>query len=632
MSVNPSSSDNVPDRPLPIREEGVDKWWQQRHYRSNPFLWPDAADVESGELTNLFEDWYIDPEVSAVQQRLGMTPMLDRVTSLESRPLIVFAPGRSGKTFYRRWSVLQIEQPPNPKLALEITNLRGQIPDLDGVQASDLAYCIYRHLCKLCDHSPASTFEHLEHILDACDELVRRQNRGRCYVFLDDIDSLFGEGNANAEQNSGAVEAISALVNAVALQGGGRMLALRAFLPLYLQGRFSILLGARSRTSIQMRTIKWNTDHCQAIIEKRLDTFWMDGANTGINHLSRLLTPDARRGFELWLERQSYCLPGYTIQVFDELGRHAYQQGVPPNQTLDERFWFDFMDSERLCPAYPPEPGFQFKETRTKSRRTDFVLVTALPEERDAVLAKLPGWCKLPPSNEDIRTYFQAELPVIFSDGSTGTYHIIVMSLLGMGRVNAVTATADAIHRWHPRYVLLVGIAGGIAARHVAVGDLLISDQVVDYELQKITSEGPQIRWEVQHADPRLLNACINLLGDSWEGEVQSSRPGSGKPQRHVGPIASGDKVVAFGGVLAKYDAAWPKLIGVEMEAGGVATAVFQSSERPGFFMVRAVSDLADENKGTADVEKWRAYACNVAASFAVALLKNGPVPLRKRI
>lgn len=261
----------------------------------------------------------------------------------------------------------------------------------------------------------------------------------------------------------------------------------------------------------------------------------------------------------------------------------------------------------------------------------DFVLVTALAEERDAVLDKLPGYRKLPPSNDDIRTYFEAELPVTFPDGSTGFYNIIVMTLLGMGRVQAVTATADAIHQWHPRYVLLVGIAGGLVASKVVIGDLLISDQVVDYELQKITPQGSQIRWEVHRADPRLLNACNNLLGDSWLGEIKSARPSSGKSQRHTGSIASGDKVVAFGEVLAKYRDMWPKLIGVEMEASGVATAVFQSSERPGFFMVRGVSDLADENKDIADVEKWRLYACDAAASFVAALLKNGPIPLQQK-
>jgi hypothetical protein len=95
------------------------------------------------------------------------------------------------------------------------------------------------------------------------------------------------------------------------------------------------------------------------------------------------------------------------------------------------------------------------------------------------------------------------------------------------------------------------------------------------------------------------------------------------------GPIASGDKVVAVEDFLAQHRASWPQLIGVEMEAGGVAAACFQAARPPGFLMVRGVSDHAEEAKGADDVEQWRAYACDVAASFLVALLDAGPITAR---
>jgi hypothetical protein len=111
-----------------------------------------------------------------------------------------------------------------------------------------------------------------------------------------------------------------------------------------------------------------------------------------------------------------------------------------------------------------------------------------------------------------------------------------------------------------------------------------------------------------------------------WE-LVQTKRPTAGQPKRHIGSIASGDKVIAFGDVLNKYRTMWPKMIGVEMEAAGVATAAFQAASQPGFFMIRAVSDMADKEKDTPRVEKWRAHACDLAASYTIALLKSGPVP-----
>ncbi|HEX8199649.1 MAG TPA: NACHT domain-containing protein, partial [Isosphaeraceae bacterium] len=257
----------------------------------------------------------------------------------------------------------------------------------------------------------------------------------------------------------------------------------------------------------------------------------------------------------------------------------------------------------------------------------DFVILTALEEERDALHALLPDVRRLPPGEEDSRVYYRSDLPVTLADGRRGVYRLATLSLAKMGRVNAATATADAIRRWRPRFVLLVGIAGGVSTQGAALGDVLVSDQVVDYELQKLLPDGPEVRYEVHRADQRLLEAAANFPDPGWPVLPLPRRPRKGQPTRRIGPIATGDKVDAAG-VLHRYRGAWPKLIGIEMEAGGAAAAVFQSAHRPGFFMVRGVSDLADPAKDSASVGRWRTYACAVAASYAVALLRSGPVPL----
>ncbi len=286
-----------------------------------------------------------------------------------------------------------------------------------------------------------------------------------------------------------------------------------------------------------------------------------------------------------------------------------------------------FEDLRKL--AYELEKVMKLPPSQlTGASPVDFVIITALEEERDALLNKLPGYQLLSPSQEDIRQYYKVNLPVTFLDERTGEYSIIVISLLNMGRVQASLATSDAIRRWHPRYVLLLGIAGGVAARRVKLGDVLISDQIADYELQKLTPKEPEVRWTVHQADPRLLGAAQNFAHHEWLQQTTVERPGEGSAECHIGTVASGDKVIAFGDALTKYRDTWPKLIGVEMEAGGVAAAAFQTPNPPGFFMVRGVSDLADENKGAQEVKKWRSYACDVAATYAISLLKNGSVPL----
>ena len=255
----------------------------------------------------------------------------------------------------------------------------------------------------------------------------------------------------------------------------------------------------------------------------------------------------------------------------------------------------------------------------------DFVVIAPLEEEREAVLGLLPASQRLPPDEHDIRIYYAAELPVRLADGSTGVYRLIVASPLGMGRVEAAAATSDAIHRFEPRYVLLVGIAGGVADE-ASLGDVLIADQFVDYELQKLTEHGTQIRYQAYRADPRLLIASQHLR--DWQETVAAARPADGRPRRHIGPIVSGDKVVATRSGIQAYLQDWPKLIGIEMEAGGVASAAFQAATRPGVLMIRGVSDTADAHKNSREVTAWRRYACEVAAAYTLALLRSGPVPL----
>lgn len=250
--------------------------------------------------------------------------------------------------------------------------------------------------------------------------------------------------------------------------------------------------------------------------------------------------------------------------------------------------------------------------------QADVVIVTPLVEERDAVLEHLPGYQRLMPSAAETEVYYWAD---------TTAGRIAVLPLTGMGRVAGAVATDAAIDRWQPEYVILVGIAGGVADRGVKLGDVLIADQVVDYSLQKVTAEGSEIRWQVFPTDHRLLTVALNLEEEEWQGLSQVDRPGKrGAARRHCGPIASGDQVIAFKETLARYQDPWTKLVGVEMEAGGVAVSSLRAASRPRFFMVRGVSDLADEAKGSTYVKRWRSYACDVAAAFTIALLQTAPL------
>jgi nucleoside phosphorylase len=213
---------------------------------------------------------------------------------------------------------------------------------------------------------------------------------------------------------------------------------------------------------------------------------------------------------------------------------------------------------------------------------TDFLIITALEEEREALLLKLPGARKLPPEGDDVRVYYRANVSTTLPGGAKGTYDVVVTQPLGMGRVEAATATADAIRKWKPRYLLSVGVAGGVAANDVTLGDLIVADQVFDYELQKLSAREAEVRPKSYNADPRLLSAAQNLGGSRWQ-RTKSKRPRPGAPKRRFGPVASGDKVVADEEALTKLRELFPKLVAGEMDAAGVAAAASQAADAPGF-------------------------------------------------
>jgi two-component system, cell cycle response regulator len=251
----------------------------------------------------------------------------------------------------------------------------------------------------------------------------------------------------------------------------------------------------------------------------------------------------------------------------------------------------------------------------------DILIVTALEEERDAVLARLT-YEILPKDDDDVGIFYQAQIPT-----STGhKFRVLVTMLQGMGPLQASTRAMYAAMRWRPRYVLMIGIAGGVS-KVAALGDVVVASQIADYSVGKVTGKSDRkIYWQVHHAHAALIEA-VNAFSTGWEQTIRTTRPGEGIPRRHVGVIASGGDVVAYQTLLDEYAKHWPKLIGVEMEGGGIATALHQSPCNAGFVMIRGVSDHADTRKTSPRVKRWRPYAADAAAAYALGLIESGLIP-----
>lgn len=195
----------------------------------------------------------------------------------------------------------------------------------------------------------------------------------------------------------------------------------------------------------------------------------------------------------------------------------------------------------------------------------------------------------------------------------------LLVSLGGVGRVDSALATISTLRTWRPRYVVLVGVAGGFRAQGVRLGDVIVSTEIVDYNLGKIRSEDIELRPRRTVPSARMLKAARSVAAGARYQSAQDRS--SSAPAVHFGPVASGDFVVASGGFVERLLRAERRLLGVEMEAAGVIAAIAHQRSQVELLVVRGIADLSDESKS----DDHMAEACSSAAQFAVEMLRKLP-------
>jgi nucleoside phosphorylase len=253
----------------------------------------------------------------------------------------------------------------------------------------------------------------------------------------------------------------------------------------------------------------------------------------------------------------------------------------------------------------------------------DVAFITALPLELAAILEYFPTLEKVT-IGEESRTYYQG---IVVADDGRTRYRVVAAVLQGMGNVQAAAATAEIIRDWSPRYVIMCGIAGGLRRDSQRLGDVVVSTDVIYYELAKIRKDGTERRFVSYRADSLLLDRAMHMhLMGTWRARLPK-RPdgkpaGADFPAVHFGPVASGEKVIASTAEANQLLTLHPKLTAVEMEGGGVAASAFATASRVGFFMVRAICDFADQAKG----DSWQEFAAHAAASFLAQFFASRPI------
>lgn len=239
----------------------------------------------------------------------------------------------------------------------------------------------------------------------------------------------------------------------------------------------------------------------------------------------------------------------------------------------------------------------------------DCALITALPKELDNLRFHFRH---SKPVTEESRIYFETMSP-------NGLALVGAVSQ-GMGQLNAASLVMDVVSKYNPKTIILVGITGGMD-KSIGLGDVVISSQIVDYELGKFTPNGLETRWSVYPVDSALLNKAQSFRSSSWIDYIRTPRPITGntekEPSSHIGLYLSGNKVIADEKAAGELRSFWKRAAAIEMEAAGIAAILRQMKNPPGFIVIKSVCDYADSKKN----DGWQVYSADAAASFAYSFV-----------
>jgi nucleoside phosphorylase len=241
------------------------------------------------------------------------------------------------------------------------------------------------------------------------------------------------------------------------------------------------------------------------------------------------------------------------------------------------------------------------------THEADILIVTVTKVESTAILQAFEpilGVKATPLSIED-RIYFDL--------GTINKARIfLTQSEMGSGGLGASLLTVrKGIEDLFPTAVIMVGIAFGVNEEKQAIGDILVTEQLRLYDLQRVGTQDEQeqviLRGDKPHASPWLIN-LFKSADISWE-----------KARVRFGTVLTGEKLldnIDYRNQLLSFE---PEAIGGEMEGAGLYVAC--QDKKVDWILVKGICDWADGEKGQ-DKESRQKTAASNAAAFVVHTLK----------
>jgi nucleoside phosphorylase len=137
--------------------------------------------------------------------------------------------------------------------------------------------------------------------------------------------------------------------------------------------------------------------------------------------------------------------------------------------------------------------------------RIDFAVIATLDEEYNAVKEVFQLQEKDLKSEKNFTYYYK----------KIEEFGIAFFKLTQRGNMNSASQTTEIINNFNPKYIILVGIAGGVK-KNINLGDVAISDNVEYYEYKKVAQK-KQPRSITIAPPSKNLRDIIQHVGEEWK-------------------------------------------------------------------------------------------------------------------
>jgi nucleoside phosphorylase len=243
-----------------------------------------------------------------------------------------------------------------------------------------------------------------------------------------------------------------------------------------------------------------------------------------------------------------------------------------------------------------------------ESITADVLIVTVTPVESRAVLQAFKHATGNNAQSVSIGDRVYRDLGTV-----NGAKIFMALSEMGAGGLGAAQqAVQKGIEALQPHAVIMVGIAFGVNEQKQAIGDILVSKQLMLYESQRVSVGEIISRGDKAHSAARLVNYLQNAYLD-WDGA-----------DVRFGLVLTGEKLVDD----LDYRESLKKLefeaIGGEMEGAGLYVSC--QDAKVDWILVKAICDWADGNKDH-DKRQRQQQAAENATAFVLHALQHAALP-----